>query len=59
MLVVSWSLLLLLSPFLFTAASVHLTVWATMRKTWEGNSRSMPHLLSSRFRFFYTVVLLS
>jgi hypothetical protein len=31
-----------LSTFLFTAASVHLTVWATMRKTWEGGSRGMP-----------------
>jgi hypothetical protein len=41
-----------LSTFLFTAASVHLTAWATMRKTWEGNSRGMPRLLSSPFRFF-------
>ena len=44
MLVVSWSillLLLLLSLFLFTAASVHLTVWATMGKIWDGSSRGM------------------
>jgi hypothetical protein len=31
-----------LSTFLFTAASVHLSVWATMRKTWESSSRGMP-----------------
>lgn len=53
MLVVSWSLLLLLSTFLFTAASVHLTVWATMRKTRENSSRGMaPIYYVPRFAFY-------
>lgn len=57
MLVVSWSLLLLLSTFLFTAASVHLTVWATMRKTWENSSRGICYV--PPFRVFLHIVLLS
>ncbi len=44
-----------LSTLLFTAASVHLTVWATMRKTWEGSSRGMPPSTMFPFPLFYTL----
>src|SRR6266699_1240779 len=48
-----------LSPFFVYGCQCSSNRWATMRKTWEGNSRGITPSTIFPLSLFYTVVLLS